>query len=101
MLARSEIDALFAPDLPDPGHWVERYPPRQLPDGALVTRLAPSPTGAGHIGLVYMAMIDLDVARRSGGSYLVRIEDTDTAREVSGAIDQFRRAFVYFGLQPG
>ena len=100
MLARSEIDALFAPDLPDPAHWEERYPPRQLPDGALVTRLAPSPTGAGHIGLVYMAMIDIDVARRSGGRYLVRIEDTDTAREVSGAIDQFRRAFVYFGLEP-
>jgi glutamyl-tRNA synthetase len=100
MLARSEIDALFPPDLPDPGHWEERYPPRQLADGALVTRLAPSPTGAGHIGLVYMAMIDLDVARRSGGRYLVRIEDTDTAREVSGAIDQFKRAFVYFGLEP-
>jgi len=100
MLARSEIDALFPPDLPDPGHWEQRYPPRQLPDGALVTRLGPSPTGSPHIGHIYQAMIDLDVARRSSGRYLVRIEDTDTAREVGGVIGQFKRAFEYFGLEP-
>jgi glutamyl-tRNA synthetase len=100
MLARSEIDALFPPDLPDPGHWEQRYPPRQLPDRALVTRLGPSPTGSPHIGHIYQAMIDLDVAHRSGGRYLVRIEDTDTAREVGGVLSQFNRAFSYFGLEP-
>jgi glutamyl-tRNA synthetase len=94
------IDELFPPDLPEPGHWEQRYPPRDLPAGAKVTRLGPSPTGSVHIGTIYMAMIDRDVARRSGGRYLVRIEDTDQAREVEGALEQFARAFDYFGLTP-
>ena len=94
------IDQLFPADLPSPEHWEQRYPPRELPPGALVTRLGPSPTGYMHIGTIYMAMIDLDVAHRSDGRYLVRIEDTDQAREVAGALDQFDRAFRYFSLQP-
>jgi glutamyl-tRNA synthetase len=94
------IDELFPPDLPEPGHWEQRYPPRDLPASAKVTRLGPSPTGSVHIGTIYMAMIDRDVASRSGGRYLVRIEDTDQAREVEGALDQFARAFDYFGLRP-
>jgi len=94
------IDALFPPDLPEPGHWEQRYPPRQLPGGAKVTRLGPSPTGLMHIGTIYSAMIDRDVARQSGGRYLLRIEDTDQSREVEGALEQFARAFDYFGLTP-
>jgi glutamyl-tRNA synthetase len=94
------IDALFPADLPEPEFWEQRYPPRDLPAGALVTRLGPSPTGFMHIGTIYMAMIDLDVAHRSAGRYLVRIEDTDQAREVPGALEQFGRAFAYFGLPP-
>jgi glutamyl-tRNA synthetase len=94
------IDQLFPADLPEPEHWEQRYPPRDLSLAALVTRLGPSPTGFMHIGTIYMAMIDRDVADRSGGRYLVRIEDTDQAREVEGALDQFRRAFGYFGLEP-
>jgi glutamyl-tRNA synthetase len=46
------IDPLFAADLPSPAHWEQRYPPRDLPDGALVTRLGPSPTGYMHIGTI-------------------------------------------------
>jgi glutamyl-tRNA synthetase len=94
------IDALFPADLPEPEYWEQRYPPRDLPAGSLVTRLGPSPTGFMHIGTIYMAMIDLDVAHRSDGRYLVRIEDTDQAREVAGALEQFGRAFQYFGLPP-
>jgi glutamyl-tRNA synthetase len=94
------IDALFPADLPDPAHWEQRYPARDLPEGAKVTRLGPSPTGFMHIGSIYIAMIDLDVAHRSGGRYLLRIEDTDQAREVTGALDQFARAFRYFDIMP-
>src|SRR5712692_2205181 len=100
MLAPAEIDALFPPDLPGPLYWERQYPPRDLPDGAKVTRLAPSPTGFVHIGGIYMAMIDREVAHWSGGIYIVRIEDTDQARAVEGAIEQFSRAFDYFGLPP-
>jgi glutamyl-tRNA synthetase len=92
------IDSLFAADLPEVGEWEHRHPPRDLPDGAHVTRFAPSPTGSVHIGGLYVAMVCRDLARHSGGRYLVRIEDTDRAREVPGALDQFRRAFAWAGL---
>ena len=100
MLDRTEIDALFPDDLPEPAHWETRYPPRDLPEGAHVTRLSPSPTGSAHLGGVYVALLDKAVAHQSGGVYYIRIEDTDQAREVTGAADDFRRAFDYFGV-PG
>jgi glutamyl-tRNA synthetase len=98
MLDRDEINALFPPDLPGPDHWEERYPPRNLPSGALVTRFCPSPTGFAHLGGVYVAMLDKDLARQSGGDYFIRIEDTDQARTVEGATAQFDAAFSYFGV---
>src|SRR5882757_6145031 len=98
MLDRAVIDALFPADLPEPEHWERRYPARQLADGAKVTRFGPSPTGFVHIGGIYVAGIDQDVARRSEGRYLVRVEDTDQSREVEGALEQFERGFAYFGL---
>lgn len=98
MLDRGVIDSLFPADLEEPAHWEDRYPARDLPEGALVTRLGPSPTGFIHIGGIYVAMIDRDVARRSGGRYLIRVEDTDQSREVEGAVAQFTRAFEYFDV---
>ena len=85
MLSQHLVDSLFPPDLPEPGEWERRYPPRDLPGGAEVTRFSPSPTGFLHIGGVYVATIDVDVARHSGGRYLVRLEDTDQARVTEGA----------------
>ena len=98
MLDRAVIDGLFPADLPEPEHWEQHYPPRQLPEGAQVTRFGPSPTGFVHIGGVYVATIDRDIAAHSGGVYLVRVEDTDQSREVEGALVQFARAFDYFGI---
>jgi glutamyl-tRNA synthetase len=100
MLSQHVIDSLFPPDLPEPEHWERRYPPRDLPVGAEVTRFSPSPTGFLHIGGVYVATIDVDVARHSGGRYLVRLEDTDQARVTEGAAEQFAEAFAYFSIGP-
>jgi glutamyl-tRNA synthetase len=100
MLSRAIVDSLFPPDLPEPGHWEQRYPPRDLPEAAQVTRFSPSPTGFLHIGGVYAATIDVDVARHSGGVYLVRLEDTDQARVAEGAAAQFAEAFAYFSIGP-
>jgi glutamyl-tRNA synthetase len=100
MLSRTIIDSLFPPDLPEPEHWEQRYPPRDLPEGAQVTRFSPSPTGFLHIGGVYAATIDVDVARHSHGVYLVRLEDTDQARVAEGAAAQFAEAFAYFSIGP-
>jgi glutamyl-tRNA synthetase len=100
MLTRTVIDSLFPSDLPEPEHWERQYPPRDLPAGAEVTRFAPSPTGSLHLGAVYTATINADVARHSGGRYLLRIEDTDQVRLVEGSLDQFNEAFDYFDLRP-
>src|SRR5215469_16195395 len=100
MLSQDIVDSLFPSDLPEPEHWESRYPPRELPPGAEVTRFAPSPTGWLHIGGVYSATLNQDVAHQSGGVYLVRIEDTDQARFEEGAASQFQAAFGYFGIGP-
>ena len=100
MLEPHEVDNLFPADLPETGEWEQRYPPRDLPADAQVTRLAPSPTGFIHLGGIYTAMIDLSVAHETGGRYFVRIEDTDQSREVAGAYEQFDRAFAYFRVIP-
>ncbi len=100
MLDRTTIDGLFPADLPEPAEWESRYPPRDLPNGAEVTRLGPSPTGFVHIGGLYVAMLDRDIAHRSGGTFLIRVEDTDQSREVEGALAQFARAFAYFNTEP-
>jgi glutamyl-tRNA synthetase len=100
MLSRDVVDSLFPPDLPEPDHWEHRYPPRDLPGGAKVTRFAPSPTGFLTIGGVFTATIDADVARQSDGVYLVRLEDTDQARITEGAAEQFAEAFAYFSIAP-
>jgi len=100
MLDRPTIDALFPSDLVDPDAWESRYPSRTLVEGARVTRFSPSPTGHLHIGGVYAAMLDKDIAVHSAGTYFVRIEDTDQSRELEGAKEQFGRAFAYFGIEP-
>ena len=92
------VDSLFAADLPEPAHWEARYGPRDLPSDALVTRFGPSPTGFVHVGGLYTAMISRDLAHATGGTFFVRIEDTDRVREVAGAREQFARAFAYLEI---
>jgi glutamyl-tRNA synthetase len=92
------IGRLLPPVLHEPEHWEKTYPQRELPAGAQVTRFGPSPTGFVHIGGIYTAMVSQSVAHNTGGVYVVRIEDTDQTREVAGAVEQFSRAFDYFGV---
>ena len=75
-----------------------KFPPRDLKEGAFVTRFAPSPTGFMHIGNLYGALIDYKLAQQSGGVFMLRIEDTDTKREVSGAVDVVKQAMHNFGF---
>ena len=99
MLTTEVIDSLFDPELPEPAHWESVYPLRDLPPGAIVTRFGPSPTGFLHTGGVYVATLGKNLAHHSGGSYFIRIEDTDQAREVAGSREQFARAFKYFDIE--
>ncbi len=77
----------------------KKFPPRDLPVGAMVTRFAPSPTGFMHIGNLYGALIDYKLAQQSGGVFMLRIEDTDTKREVVGAVDVVKNAMRRFGFE--
>lgn len=63
----------------------KKYPPRALPLGAEVTRIAPSPTGFFHLGNFFSALIDFQIAHSSNGIFYFRCEDTDKKREVQGA----------------
>ena len=98
MLNRDEIDNLFPSDLPEADHWERRYPARCLPPGAHVTRFCPSPTGSLHLGGIFVAVLDQAIARQSGGTYLIRIEDTDQEREFPGAVDQYNRWLAWWDL---
>jgi len=74
------------------------YPPRDLPEGAKVTRLGPSPTGFIHLGNLYGAFADERLAHQSGGVFYLRIEDTDDKREVQGAVPAVINALHHFGV---
>ena len=76
----------------------EKFPARNLADGAMVTRFAPSPTGYMHIGGLYGALIDCKLAQQSGGVFMLRIEDTDTKREVMDAVKIIEASMDRFGL---
>ena len=76
----------------------ERYPARQLPEGAKVTRFAPSPTGYVHFGGIYQAVVDMMLAKQSGGVFTLRIEDTDGQREVAGAAEALIRTLSQYGI---
>ena len=74
------------------------YPPRDLPAGARVTRLGPSPTGFIHLGNLYGAFVDERLAHQSDGVFYLRIEDTDDKRYVEGAIDLIISSLKFFGV---
>lgn len=77
----------------------EKYPPRELPKGAEVTRLAPSPTGFIHLGNLFAAIANERIAHQSGGILYLRIEDTDLKRKVDGAVEAVKNALRYFDIK--
>lgn len=73
-------------------------PQRDLPPDAEVTRACPSPTGRPHIGTAMQAILDYAVARRTGGRFLLRIEDTDQARLQAGSLEEISDALKWLEL---
>ena len=93
-------DVLFPEVQKTPEDYEAMYPPRALPEGARVTRFAPSPTGFLHLGGLFAATVAAKTARASGGVFYLRIEDTDKKREVEGGIDGIIDGLAYFGITP-
>ncbi|MBQ8511568.1 MAG: glutamate--tRNA ligase [Clostridia bacterium] len=75
-----------------------KYPARNLPEGAKVTRFAPSPTGFVHFGGMYQAVVNERLAHQSGGVFFLRIEDTDGQREVTGAVEALIKTLSEYGV---
>ncbi len=91
-------DALIKGEVKPLEYYEERYPKRDLPEGAQVTRLAPSPTGFMHLGNLYVALANERIAHQSGGVFYLRIEDTDDKRKVEGAVEVIHQSLKYFGV---
>lgn len=91
-------DLLFPQITTTPEHWEEVFPERNLPEGAKVTRMAPSPTGFMHLGNLYGALVDERLAHQSGGVFYLRIEDTDQKRLVNNGVAMILEVFDKFGL---
>lgn len=81
-----------------PDYYENLYPARNLPEGAQVTRIAPSPTGYLHLGVLFSALVNRIAATASGGVFFTRIEDTDKKREVEGGIADIIEGLERFGI---
>lgn len=78
----------------------KRYPKRNLPDGAMVTRFAPSPTGFLHTGSLFTSLVSQRYAKQSGGVFYIRLEDTDTKREIEGSGESLLKQLAVFDVIP-
>ena len=92
-------DLLFPNVTETPADIEAKYPPRQLPEGAKVTRFAPSPTGFVHFGGLFPSTIGERLAHQSGGVFYLRIEDTDAKREVEGAAEGLIHTLAHYGVK--
>ena len=90
---------LLLPDIDKkPEHFEKLYPERNLPEGARVVRVAPSPTGYLHLGTLFAALVNRITATSTGGVFFTRIEDTDKKREIEGGIENIIDGLNRFGI---
>ena len=94
-----ELADLIFPNAREISYYEEKYPERNLPEGAIVTRYAPSPTGFMHIGGLYQALIAMKVANQTNGVFFLRVEDTDQKREIENGVTEIINALKKFGLE--
>lgn len=78
----------------------KQYPKRDLPKGAMVTRFAPSPTGFLHTGSLFTSLVSSRFAKQSGGVFYIRLEDTDTKREIAGSGESLIEQLAIFDVIP-
>ena len=95
-----KLAEMLFPDITETTQSIEaRYPKRSLPEGAKVTRFAPSPTGFLHIGGLFAAFVAERAAHKSGGIFYLRIEDTDKKREVENGVTGIVNGLKQFGIK--
>ena len=92
-------DLLFPNVTDTPEGLEERFPSRNAPEGAVITRMAPSPTGFVHLGNLVQGLISERMAHQSGGVLFLRVEDTDAKREVPGAVEVLIDTLKHYGIE--
>ena len=95
-----DLAELIFPNAKDISYYEEKYPERNLPEGAIVTRFAPSPTGFVHIGGLYQALVAIECAKRTNGVFFLRVEDTDQKREVENGVTGIVNSLIDFDMEP-
>ncbi len=95
-----DLANLIFPDVKEISYYEEKYKKRDLPEGAIVTRFAPSPTGFVHLGSLYQVVIARKMAKQTGGVFFLRVEDTDQKREVENGVTGIIESLRDFGLTP-
>lgn len=95
-----DLANLIFPEAKDISYYEEKYPERNLKEGAIVTRFAPSPTGVMHIGGLYQALVAIQETRKTEGVFFLRIEDTDQKREVKNGISGIVQSLIDFDMEP-
>lgn len=88
-----ELANLVFPNIKDTSYYEEKYPKRDLKEGAMVVRFAPSPTGFVHIGGIFTSVICSKLAKQTDGVFILRVEDTDQKREVENRSYRDNRCF--------
>ena len=95
-----DLADLIFPDAKDISYYEEKYPERNLPEGAVVSRFAPSPTGFVHIGGLYQALVAKEMTKKTGGVFFLRVEDTDQKREVENGVTGIVNSLKDFDILP-
>lgn len=95
-----DLANLIFPNAKPISEYEEKYPARNLPEGAIVTRFAPSPTGFVHLGSLYQVVVASKVAKQTNGVFFLRVEDTDQKREVENGVTGIIQSLQDFGLTP-
>ncbi len=95
-----ELADLIFPEAKEISYYEEKYKKRNLPEGAIVTRFAPSPTGFVHLGSLYQVVIAKKMANQTDGVFFLRVEDTDQKREVENGVTGIIESLKDFGLTP-
>ncbi len=95
-----DLANLIFPNAKDISYYEEKYPARNLPEGAVVSRFAPSPTGFVHVGGLYQALVAKEMTKKTNGVFFLRVEDTDQKREVENGVSGIVNSLKDFDILP-
>ena len=95
-----DLADLIFPNAKEISYYEEKYPDRNLKEGAVVSRFAPSPTGFVHIGGLYQALVAKEMTKKTEGVFFLRVEDTDQKREVENGVTGIVNSLNDFDILP-